>query len=308
MDELRSTIDAYNAGKKDLALAIVNSNKGFQLMMETRRVIDAMQAEEGRLLMERQTSAERFALLLEVVVVVASILICMIGYLVARLTRTSVSALAVARDELLASNTQLREQIGHRELAETQLRQAQKMEAVGQLTEGIAHDFNNMLGVVMAAIELASRRISKSDFAVQRFLDAATEATRRAATLTQRLLAFARQQPLAPRLLDVNKMIGNMSDLLCSTLGEHIKIEFVAAAGLWSVNADAQQLENAILNIAINARDAVPPGGKLTIETANSYLDDAYCRQNPEIDPGQFVRIAVTDTGGGMTPDVISRF
>jgi signal transduction histidine kinase len=307
LDELRSTIDAYRSEKKNLALAIVNSDNGFQLMAEIRRVIEAMEAEEGRLLTERQTSAERSALLLQGLVIMAFGLICIIGYLIARVTRTSVSALALARDELLASNAQLRDQIRHRELAETQLRQAQKMEAIGQLTGGVAHDFNNMLSVVMGAIELVSRRISNGDFAVQRFLDAATEATRRAAMLTQRLLAFARQQPLAPQPIDANKMIGNMSELLRSTLGEHIKIEVVAAAGLWTISADTQQLESAILNVAINARDAMPDGGKLTIETSNSYLDDAYCRQNPEIDPGQFAMIAVTDTGSGMTTKVVAR-
>ncbi len=137
-----------------------------------------------------------------------------------------------------------------REAAESQLRQAQKMEALGQLTGGIAHDFNNMLGVIMGALDLVKRRIAKGDFGIERFLDAATIASERAATLTQRLLAFARQQPLSPQPLDANKMIAAMSDLLHSTLGEHIQIETVTAAGLWTVHADSQQLENAILNIA----------------------------------------------------------
>ncbi len=181
------------------------------------------------------------------------------------------------------------------------------MQALGQLTGGIAHDFNNMLGVIMGSLDLVMRRIAKGDFAIQRFLDAAAVATERAATLTQRLLAFARQQPLSPQPLDANKMIGNMSELLHSTLGEHIQIETVSAARLWTVSADLQQLENAILNIAINARDAMPDGGKLTIETANIYLDDAFCRQNPEITPGQFAMIAITDTGLGMTPEVVAR-
>ena len=127
-------------------------------------------------------------------------------------------------------------------------------------------------------------------------------AAERAAALTQRLLAFARQQPLSPQPLDVNKMIVGMSDLLRSTLGELIHVETVAAAGLWTVHADTQQLENAILNIAINARDAMPDGGKLTIETANVFLDEDYCRRNPEIQPGQYAMIAVTDTGVGMAP------
>ena len=181
------------------------------------------------------------------------------------------------------------------------------MEALGQLTGGIAHDFNNMLGVIMGAHDLVARRIQRGDFSIQRFLSAATTAAERAATLTQRLLAFARQQPLSPQRIDANKMIVNMSDLLHSTLGEQIQIETVAAAGLWTVHADSQQLENAVINIAINARDAMPDGGKLTIETANAYLDEAYCRQNPEIQPGQFAMIAISDIGVGMPPEVAAR-
>jgi CheY-like chemotaxis protein len=154
---------------------------------------------------------------------------------------------------------------------------------------------------------LISRRVKKGDFGIQRFLEGAISATERAAILTQRLLAFARKQPLEPQPLDANKMIVSMSDLLQSTLGENIQIETVRAAGLWTVHADAQQLESAILNIAINARDAMPDGGKLTIETANSYLDEAYCRQNPEIEPGQFALIAISDTGTGMLPEVVAR-
>ncbi len=240
-------------------------------------------------------------------VALAFLLICILGVLVARHTRRSVVALATARDQLAAANQQLVEQIGRREEVESQLRQSQKMQALGQLTGGIAHDFNNMLGVIVGSLDLIVRRIKKGDFAIERFLDAASNATERAALLTQRLLAFARQQPLAPQPIDANKMIVNMSDLLHSTFGEQIRIETVAAGGLWTINADAQQLESAILNIAINARDAMPDGGRLTIETANTYLDEAYCRQNPEIEPGQYVMIAVTDTGSGMSADVAAR-
>jgi signal transduction histidine kinase len=246
-------------------------------------------------------------MLLQAGVAVAFLLICGVGILVARFTRESFAVLTTARDRLAAANRLLLDQIGRREAAESQLRQSQKMQALGQLTGGIAHDFNNMLGVIMGSLDLVMRRIAKGDFAIQRFLNAAAVATERAATLTQRLLAFARQQPLSPQPLDANKMIGNMSELLHSTLGEHIQIETVAGPRLWTISADLQQLENAILNIAINARDAMPDGGKLTIETANIYLDDAYCRQNPEITPGQFAMIAITDTGSGMTPEVAAR-
>jgi CheY-like chemotaxis protein len=183
----------------------------------------------------------------------------------------------------------------------------QKMEAIGQLTGGIAHDFNNMLGVISGSLDLAARHIKKGNFAIERFMEAASKATDRAAALTHRLLAFARQQPLAPQPLDANKMIATMSDLLRSTLGEHISIETVSAAGLWRVKVDAPQLENAILNISINARDAMGEGGRLTIETANAYLDEAYCRQHGEVAPGQYVMVAITDTGMGMKPEIAAR-
>ncbi|MGB6323396.1 MAG: CHASE3 domain-containing protein [Xanthobacteraceae bacterium] len=305
--ELGATVDAYKAGHNDAALAIVNSDKGFQLMQEIRRSIDTMQAEEDQLLTTRQTAAARSGILLQAGVAVAFLLICAAGFLMARFTRESFAALTAARDRLALANRQLLDQVTRREAAESQLRQAQKMEALGQLTGGIAHDFNNMLGVIMGALDLVKRRIAKGDYGVERFLDAATIASERAATLTQRLLAFARQQPLAPQPLDANKMIAAMSDLLHSTLGEHIQIETVTAAGLWTVLDDSQQLENAILNIAINGRDAMPDGGKLTIETGNAYLDQAYCAQNPEVKPGQFALIAVTDTGIGMSADVAAR-
>jgi signal transduction histidine kinase/ActR/RegA family two-component response regulator len=307
LDELQSTIDDYKAGHADAALATVNNDSGFRFMQEIRALIISMQAAEDRLLAQRQQVAERSGLMLQIGVAIAFVLICGVGLLVARYTRTSFAVLTSARDRLAFSNRELLDQVARREAAEHQLRQAQKMEALGQLTGGIAHDFNNMLGVIMGAHDLVARRIKKGDFAIERFLTAAMTAAERAATLTQRLLAFARQQPLSPQPLDVNKMIVGMSDLLQSTLGELIHVETVAAAGLWTVHADSQQLENAILNIAINARDAMPDGGKLTIETANAYLDEAYCRQNPEVEPGQFAMVAVTDTGVGMAPDVVGR-
>lgn len=306
-NELWSTIDKYRAGDKASALQIVESGSGLEVMEQIRRAIGGMQSEESRLLTERQTAAESSAWLLELACLTAFALIFITGLLAGRAAKTSVTRLAAAGDELAASNDALRAQFRQREQLESQLRQMHKMEALGQLTGGIAHDFNNMLGAIMAAMELAKRRLSSGDFNIDRFLEGAMEAATRAATLTKRLLAFARQQPLAPQPLDANKLIGNMSDLLRSFLSENIKIEIVAAAGLWTINADAQQLENSILNIAINGRDAMSEGGKLTIETANAYLDEAYCSQNPEIDPGQFVMIAVTDTGAGMTPDVTAR-
>jgi signal transduction histidine kinase/CheY-like chemotaxis protein len=307
LDELRSTIEEGKAGRTQAALAIVNSDAGFRLMQQIRDHVTTMQAEEDELLSSRQANATRSSKLLLAGVAIAFLLICVLGFLIARFTRQSFEAIAAGRDQLIAANERLLEQVTRREEVEGQLRQSQKMQALGELTGGIAHDFNNMLGVIIGAHDLILRRIRRGDFGIERFVEAAANAAERAATLTQRLLAFARQQPLAPQPIDANKMIAGMSELLRSTLGEQVKIETAMAGGLWTINADAQQLESAVLNVSINARDAMPEGGMLTIETANAYLDDTYCRENPEIEPGQFVLIAVTDTGSGMTPETAAR-
>ena len=200
----------------------------------------------------------------------------------------------------------LREQVTEREAAEAQVRQLQKMESIGQLTGGIAHDFNNMLAVVIGSIEMARRRSDEPE-RVAHYIDSAEQGAKRAAQLVARLLAFSRQQPLAPRVLDTNQLVGGMSELMRRTIGEQVKVETVLAGGLWRCYADAMQVENAVLNLAVNARDAMPDGGKLTIETANSELDDRYASRYADVRPGQYVMICVTDTGTGMPPQVIER-
>lgn len=202
---------------------------------------------------------------------------------------------------------QLRSEVQRRELAEEALRQSQKMEAIGRLTGGIAHDFNNHLTVISSNIELLQRRMPQGSEALARLADAAMSGVQRAATLTHRLLAFARQQPLDPEPLDLGRLVTGMSDLLRRTLGEDIAIETVLAGGLWQARVDANQLENVLLNLAVNARDAMPDGGKLTIETANAHLDDAYAASHTEVAAGQYVMLAVTDTGMGMAPEVIEK-
>ncbi len=193
------------------------------------------------------------------------------------------------------------------EAANAQLRQLQKMEAVGQLTGGIAHDFNNMLAIVIGSLDLAHRRLTTDPARALACIDNAQEGARRAATLTARLLAFSRQQPLEPEVLDPNKLVGGMSELLRRTIGEDIHIETVLAGGVWRTHADAGQLENALLNLCVNARDAMPDGGYLTIETSNAHLDDAYAATHTEVEAGQYVLLSVTDTGMGMPPEVVER-
>jgi PAS domain S-box-containing protein len=187
---------------------------------------------------------------------------------------------------------------------EEQLRQSQKMEVVGQLTGGIAHDFNNLLTIIMGSLELLQRGLASADAKTIRRIDAAMDGARRAAALTHRLLAFARRQPLEPKPIEPNRLVAGMSDMLSRVLGEHIALEFVNAAGVWRVQADVNQLENSILNLVVNARDAMPGGGHLTVETQNVHLDEAYAATRPDVTPGQYVMIAVTDTGSGMTPEI----
>ncbi len=191
--------------------------------------------------------------------------------------------------------------------AQEALRQSQKMEAVGQLTGGIAHDFNNMLAVVIGSLDLLARRGVGDDPRARRYIDAANDGARRAALLTQRRLAFSRQQPLQPEPIDPNKLVGGMSDLLRHSIGADVRLEAVLACGIWRIHADPNQLENVVLNLAVNARDAMPSGGRLTIETQNAHLDERYAAEHVGLTAGQYVLIAVTDTGSGMPADVIEK-
>ncbi|MDB5688255.1 MAG: sensor histidine kinase [Sphingomonas bacterium] len=191
---------------------------------------------------------------------------------------------------------------------EEQLRQSQKMEAVGQLTGGIAHDFNNLLQGITGSLDIIQRRIAQGRTAdIDRFITGAATSANRAAALTHRLLAFSRRQPLDPKPVRANPLVSSMEDLLRRTLGEQVSLELVLAGGLWLTLCDPNQLENAILNLCINARDAMPNGGQLTIETCNAHLDSRYAARTRDVRPGQYVCICVSDTGSGMPPEVVSR-
>jgi PAS domain S-box-containing protein len=197
--------------------------------------------------------------------------------------------------------------ITDRKRLEDQLRQSQKMEAVGQLTGGLAHDFNNLLAGISGSLELMQKRIAQGRIAdLGRFVGAAQAASKRAAALTHRLLAFSRQQTLEPKPTNVASLISDIEDLVRRTVGPTIVTEVVARAGLWTTWVDPNQLENALLNLCINARDAMPGGGRLTIETANICLDERSASER-ELEPGQYISLCVTDTGTGMTPETAKR-
>jgi PAS domain S-box-containing protein len=198
------------------------------------------------------------------------------------------------------------EDITERRAAEERLRQAQRMESVGQLAGGIAHDFNNLLTVVIGNLELVEEQGEDAQ-ARGLLIGRAIHAALRGAELTQRLLAYARQQPLQPLSVDLNQLVGSLDMMLNRTLGETVTLKSKLMAGLWACRVDPGQLENAILNLAINARDAMPQGGTIVIETANAVLDAEYAARNPDVAPGEYVRLSVSDQGIGMTPEVLAR-
>jgi PAS domain S-box-containing protein len=209
---------------------------------------------------------------------------------------------AVVRDV-----TEAREQQEALHRTEEALRQAHKMEAVGQLTGGLAHDFNNLLAGISGSLEMIRMRLAQGRSAdVERYLVASQGATKRAASLTHRLLAFSRRQTLTPTVTEVNRLVIGMDELIQRSMGPSIEVGIVTAAGLWNSCIDANQLENALLNLCINARDAMPEGGKLTIETGNRWLDDRSARER-DLPPGQYISLCVSDTGTGMTKSVIER-
>jgi signal transduction histidine kinase len=217
-----------------------------------------------------------------------------------------------AQEKLRELNETLEQRVEQRtrelRLAEEALLQAQKMEAIGQLTGGIAHDFNNLLAGISGSLELLDIRLAQGRVAeTHRYVAAAQGATRRATILTQRLLAFSRRQTLDPRPTDVNKLVSGMEDLIRRSVGPNVDVEVVGASGLWLTKIDPSQLENSLLNLCINGRDAMAPGGgRLTIETANKWLDERAARSH-DLSPGQYVSLSVTDTGSGMAPEVIAR-
>jgi PAS domain S-box-containing protein len=187
------------------------------------------------------------------------------------------------------------------------LRQSQKMEAVGHLTGGIAHDFNNLLTAISGSLELLGNRLAQGRLSdAERYITAAQNAGKRAAALTHRLLAFARRQTLDPKPTNVNRLVADMEDLIRRTVGPSVRVEVAGAAHIWTTRVDPNQLENALLNLCINARDAMPEGGSLMIETSNQWIDERGARER-EVPSGQFVTLSVTDTGTGMTPEVIAR-
>lgn len=331
IDRMRSNEANIRRGEMTPLIAGVRSGVGEVNTQQIRTVIGAIVDEERQFLVSRAaasraaTAEVRAAARSVWVVGIALLVLALIAGWAAvtallrarratamadeadRARSTLEAAVALRTAEIAASNAALKDEIAAKQIAESQVRQMQKLESLGQLTGGIAHDFNNMLAIVIGSLDLATRRLVDPTGKVLRYIDNAMDGAKRAATLTARLLAFSRQQALAPEPINPNTFVSNISELLRRTLGESVQIETVLAGGLWRTYADAGELENAIVNLAVNARDAMEGTGKLTIETANTHLDDAYAATHADVEPGQYVVICVTDTGSGMPDSVIAK-
>ncbi|HEV7692852.1 MAG TPA: CHASE3 domain-containing protein [Hyphomonadaceae bacterium] len=314
LDVTLQAIGARRAGNADTAMSTFVSGPAHEISEKIEATVTQMDHNEADLLATREAEAlsSGTTLISAGALTVLLAIVSLILWLQDRRRSNAALQSSLAEQQSLVANLQTANDATQRETglklaAEMKLRQIQKMEAVGQLTGGIAHDFNNMLSVIMSAITLSRKRLKAGNYDVNTMMDAAMDAAQRAAKLTARLLAFSRQQPLAPEPLDAGKFIGGMTELLQRTLGEHIQVETVLGAGLWRMHVDISQLENAVINLAVNARDAMQKGGKLTLETANTSLDDAYAREHADVTAGQYVMIAVSDSGEGMPAHVIER-
>jgi signal transduction histidine kinase/CheY-like chemotaxis protein len=305
--ELRRTIELRRSGDSEGALSVVREDTGKHLMDRARDLVARMQDAEETLLSERIGETRFTGSVLQGAIILAASLALLLALTSIYYLRRYLNDVHVAYERLATANNQLTHEMRERDRVEAQLRQSQKMEIIGQLTGGIAHDFNNMLAVVIGNLNLLQRRIANGQAEATRFINGAIEGANRAASLTHRLLAFSRQQPLTPAAVDANKLVSGMTELLGRTLGEAVVLETVLAGGLWRTHVDAAQLESALANLAVNARDAMREGGRLTIETGNTHLDEAYAASHEEVRAGQYVLVAITDTGAGMSLETIGK-
>ena len=306
---LSETVGLVRRGDRNIAINQVRSNRVLNSMRDIKADLNGFMLSEQQLLDLRQGRAGLLQKLLFGLIFFSLAVAAALSVLLERATRHFVLNIQGRTNELEA-------EVKRRQETEATLQQSQKMEAVGQLTGGIAHDFNNLLTVILGNLDTMKRQLARAEpsqsvavlgVTLQRQIEMAVQAARNAAKLTHRLLAFARRQPLEPARINCNRLISDMSELLRRTLGETVQVETVLAGGLWAAFADPSQLESSMLNLAVNAQHAMPNGGRLTIETANTYLDEAYASRFGDLTPGQYVQVSVADTGTGIPPEILDR-
>ncbi len=296
IDVLQDRVQTMKEGRASEAVAKVRLGRGKRLMDRINLLLEQMKQEEARVFQEREQAYLAASEAKEIAYGVLFLAIAGSGLYFLLNSQKQLRELKQAYDQVV-EQSELRLQ------AESQLRQSQKLDALGHLAGGIAHDFNNLLAVIVASLNILRRKAKDVPGCEELCLSAEGSADR-AARLVRRLLAFSREQPLDPKALDPNELIEGLSAILKRTLGATVEIETHLADGLWRTCIDGHELENALLNLAVNARDAMPQGGRLIISTENAVIDTRYRAKNPEVEPGQYVMISVTDTGEGMTPAV----
>jgi len=302
--ELAQTLAYYNRGDHRTAVQLVRSNLGMRLMERIRALVSAMLTDCNRSLAAERSKERMLSRWVLTGASASALAILGLAILTLREMSSRHRMMVRTRDELLASSEALRRSAERQAMLEEAVRQSRKMEALGALTGGMAHDFNNMLAVVMGNLELLKARLAKGNVDVGRYADYALDATRRAGELTQRLLAFARKQPLHAVLVAPGEVVASITEVIRRTLGGIYDVELQQAPDLWQTRVDVNQLESALLNLAVNARDAMPEGGRLTVQTANVFLDEDYASSRADVASGPYVMIAMTDTGHGMSDDV----
>ncbi len=304
---LARKLDLMKAGRFDEAIEIVRSGAGKSLMDQIDALISDMIAQEEGIQHKREIELEATTDSLQTAIGSLIVIITAVAGFAVFLAEKQLNALRKSSNSLRSAYDQLVEESTRRASLEAQLRQSQKLEALGQLTGGIAHDFNNMLGVVVASLNILRRKLERREQGADKLINSALDGTERAANLVHRLLAFSRVQPLHPRPLNANDLVSAMFTILQRTLGGNVQLSTALANDLWLTRIDANELENAILNLAVNARDAMPQGGRLTIATKNVEIEQQDAEKNPDARPGQYVMVAVTDTGVGMPPEVAEK-
>jgi signal transduction histidine kinase len=308
-EQLKKCVGLAKSGQRDAALAVINSRDDRQTLAKIRAGIEEVLDTERTYLDVRQAHAAQSRYVLAGLIGLALLTATILAGVLAISTRTAVQGL-LERTAELETESKLRQE------AEETLRQSQKMEAVGLLSGGIAHDFNNLLTIIIGNLDTMRRAlvdaanpgtVAELRSKLTKPVESALKGANSAAQLTQRLLAFSRRQALEPARVDLNRLVSDMIEILHRSLGEDINIETVLGAGLWPTFVDAHQVENVLLNLALNAKAAMPKGGHLTIETANCYLDDAYVERFGDIEAGQYVLLCVSDTGTGIRTEILDR-
>lgn len=303
---LNARADLMQETRFNEAIDLVRSGVGKKMMDEIDALASEMIAEEEQSYREDDEAFVQATQYLQTAIGSMILVVLGVGAFTIALTRRQTNALLASGESLRLSYDRLIDETARREAAEAQLRQSQKLEALGQLTGGIAHDFNNLLAVIMASLNILRRRLARNEGGYEPLIDSALDSADNAANLVKSLLAFSRIQPLAPAPLDVAAFLTGMSAMLTRTLGAGVEMETRLADHLWSVKVDANELQNAMLNLAVNARDAMPDGGRLTIAAVNRSIaaGDATADALPA---GDYVVVSVSDTGEGMPPEVVAK-